>query len=126
MSLALRILLIVSSVAALFFCASKIKRSTLKIDTAIFWFVLSTIIVLLSVFPQLAIGLSNLLGIESPANFVFLVMIFLLLVKTFQQTLTIAKIESKLETITFEIARNKFEKDEYQMTAAIESAVQDK
>ena len=109
MSVALRIVLIVFSVGALFFCASKIRKSTLKIDASIYWFVLSVIIVLLSLFPQIAIRLSEVLGIESPANFVFLVMIFLLLVKVFQQSLKIAELESKIERIVYETAKSKFD-----------------
>ena len=38
--------------------------------------VLSVLFVVLSIFPQIAIGLSELIGIQSPINMIFLIIIF--------------------------------------------------
>ena len=110
MSIELRIALIVFSVLGLYFCITRIRRSAMKIDDVLFWAVLSGLILLLSLFPGIAIAFSEKLGIESPANFVFLIMIFLLLYKVFMQTLTISKLEIKLEKLAREYALSSYNK----------------
>ena len=83
MSLILRIVLIVVSLFVTAFVIRKIRKTQLHIDDAIYWIFFALILVLLSIFPEIAIWASKLLEIESPANFVFMVMIFLLMLKLF-------------------------------------------
>ena len=83
MSLALQIVLIAVSFLVLLFVLKKIRRSQLYIDDAIYWIVSAFLLLILSIFPQIALWASDLLEIQSPANFVFLVMIFMVLVKLF-------------------------------------------
>lgn len=109
MSICLRIILIIVSLCSLTFCASKIRRSSLKSDSTIFWFALAMVIVLLSLFPNIAIYFSALIGVESPANFIFLVMIFLLFYKVFQQTLAISKLEEQIEKMAYAIAKQRID-----------------
>jgi hypothetical protein len=45
-----------------------------------------------------------LIGIESPANFVFLVIIFILLLKVFMMSLKISLLEHKLRTLVQNVA----------------------
>lgn len=109
MSICLRIILIIVSLCSLTFCASKIRRASLKSDSTIFWFALAMVIVLLSLFPNIAIYFSALIGVESPANFIFLVMIFLLFYKVFQQTLAISKLEEQIEKMAYAIAKQRID-----------------
>ena len=80
MSIVLRITLIVVSFLVLLFVLKKIRRTQLYIDDAIFWIVFSALLLVISIFPQLAVWATDLLGIQSPANFVFLFMIFVVLI----------------------------------------------
>ena len=100
MSVILRILLIAVSGLMLLFSLRKIRRAQLRIEDSLFWIVLSLCTVILSLFPQLAYGASRLLGIASPTNLVFLVFIFILLVKSFCQSLQISRLESRLAVLT--------------------------
>ena len=109
MSIALRVLLIVFSLATLTFCVRRIRASSMLVDDAMFWFALTGAITLLALFPQIGVRLSALLGIESPANLVFLVMIFLLMVKVFSQALRLAQMQTKLERIVQEMAMQRLE-----------------
>lgn len=109
MSVALRILLIVFSLATMVFCVRRIRASSMLIDDAMFWFLLTGTITLLALFPQIGVGLSAMLGVESPANLVFLVMIFLLMVKVFSQSLRLARLQTKLERLSQEIALQRLE-----------------
>ena len=99
MSPILRILLIAVSALMLVFSLRKIRRSQLRIEDSLFWLVLSLATVILSIFPQLADWLSRALGILSPTNLVFLVFIFILLVKSFFQSLQQSRLESRLTAL---------------------------
>jgi len=106
MSLYLRIALIVISVATMFFVLRKIRKSQMRIDDAVSWILISLVLVVLSVFPYIAIKASELLGVISASNFVFLCIIFILLVKIFLLSLKLSQLDSKLQTLiqTYAIA----------------------
>ena len=75
----LRVLLFVCSMLSLIFVIRRLKKAQVQLYDTIFWIALSVLFVLLSIFPQIAIGLSKLIGIQSPINMIFLIIIFVLL-----------------------------------------------
>ena len=83
MTMTLRILLILVSVATFLQMMHKIRQSKIQIESAIFWIVLALVLVAFSVFPSIADFAAHCLGIYSTANFLFLFAIFLLIVKVF-------------------------------------------
>lgn len=107
MSSYLKILLIVISILTQFFVFRKIRKAQLQIEDAIFWLLVSAGLVFISIFPYSVIMISELIGIESPANFVFLSIIFILLIKVFIMSIKMSQLEHKLRTITQEIAITK-------------------
>ncbi|MEE1314230.1 MAG: DUF2304 domain-containing protein [Faecalimonas sp.] len=113
MGIVLRLVLIGVSVLTFIYVIHKVRKSQMKIEGAIFWFLLAGLIMLFAFFPILAHTAANLLGIESPSNFIFLLMIFLLIIKNFSLSLKEAKLEHKIEILTAEIAiwRNETEKN---------------
>lgn len=113
MSVALRTILIIMSVLMLTFIVRKIRKSRLKIEYSLFWIVVSVIILILSIFPQIVVKLAVLLGIVSPVNFIYLVIIFILLVHGFYQTQKTSQLENMIQNLTEEIAvRKEMENDE--------------
>ena len=90
MTITLRISLIVASVLLLLYTVRKIRKSQLDIDDTVFWIVFPAFLLLISIFPGIAVSASRLLGIESPANFIFLAVIALLLVKLFGLTVELS------------------------------------
>ena len=104
MSLYLRILLIVMSFLAAVYAVHQIRTSQMKIENAIYWFMFIPIVVVLSIFPELAMILARILGIESPVNLIYLAMIFLLLVKVFSQSIKISQMEYKIGILAQEAA----------------------
>ena len=104
MSGPLRIILIAVSLLSVVFCLYKIRKSKLKIDYSLFWIVFSVLLLVISVFPQIPFFLSDLCGIQSPVNFIFLFMIFILLILLFKQTLKISHLEEMVQNLTEEIA----------------------
>ncbi len=111
MSLFFRVILIVASVLTLFYIVHKIRKSQLRIENALFWVVFAFVLVILGIFPQIAIGLSNLIGLQSPANLVFLLIIFILMVRLFQMTIEISRLEDKLRNLIQHEAIREHKKD---------------
>ena len=69
-----------------------------------FWVFFALLLVVFSVFPQAANWLSDLVGTMSTANFIFLLMIFLLLIKCFSMSMRISQLETKLKELVQKIA----------------------
>ena len=76
MSLVLRIVLIVVAILSFVFVLRKIRKAQVRIEDILFWLVVSLGVLILGIFPKIAYWFSNILGIMSPTNFVFLVFIF--------------------------------------------------
>ena len=104
MSVALRIFLIAVSFLTAFFVLRKIKKSQFVIGDTLFWAFFCLLLLILAIFPQIAIKTASLIGIVSPANLVYLVIIFLLLVKVFNLSAKISQVESKLTELAEEYA----------------------
>lgn len=99
MSIALRILLIFAALFVLFFITRQIRQSKFSAKESIYWLGLCFILVIMALFPWLVYQCSNLLGIQSPSNFVFLIIIAILLVKEFSLQSEIASLRTKLTNI---------------------------
>ena len=104
MSIALRVLLIIVSVMNTLNILRRIRKSKLQIHYSIFWLVFSMILIVIAVFPQIVIKLAQIIGFQSPANMVFLLVIFALMFKSFQSTLEISQLQYKIEELTQKIA----------------------
>ena len=99
MSTVLRIILIIVSVLSFAYVMTKIRKSQLQIEDSIFWMVMAVILVIISIFPDIAYFMSDLLGIGAPVNFIFLAIIFVLLVKLFSLSIKISQLEDKIRTL---------------------------
>ena len=104
MSLELRIVLIVASVLAVIYALAKIRKAELKIDDAFYWVFSSVLLLVMSIFPTVTYFLSELLGIQSPSNFVFLFMIFMILVKLFAISIDLSIQKRRLNSLIQKIA----------------------
>lgn len=104
MSGPLRIILVVVSFISIIFCLYRIRKSKLKITYSLFWIAFSCLLFVISIFPQIPFFFSNLCGIQSPVNFVFLFMIFILLFELFKLTTKISHLEEMIEELSEEIA----------------------
>lgn len=93
----LRILLLVVPLLSFVAVLHRIRKSQMKIEDAVSWILLACLLVLMGVFPQAIVWLARVVGVESPANLVFLIIIFILLLKIFQLSIKVSKIEAKLE-----------------------------
>lgn len=115
MSLALRILLLIFSIGFVYFVLRRIHKDQLKIQDSVFGIVLSLVVLLLALFPQIAIHMAQQLGIISPVNFVFLVFIFCAFVKIFSMASKISNLEDKLNSLSYDEAIRKKSEQELQI-----------
>lgn len=112
MSIYIRVLLIIGAVLMLAFMLKKIRQSKLKIEYIIFWIVFSTLLVIIGIFPQVISWISRVLGFQAPINLVFLLIIFVLIIKLFFNTLQISALENKVDSLAQQIAIDrKLDKD---------------
>lgn len=114
MSLSLRIVLVLFSIGTALYVFRKIRKSQMQISDSLFWIIFSCILVVLSIFPQIAIYACGWLGVLSPVNFVYLAIIFLLLLKVFSMSIKISVLDNKLQNLVQEYAirRNIEEKED--------------
>lgn len=99
MSIALRVLLFIGAAWMAYYMLRKIRKAQMQIEDALFWIIVAFMFVLLGTFPSVAVFAASVLGIQSPANLVFLVTIFLLLLKVFALTKKVSILEHKFKNL---------------------------
>lgn len=104
MTLTLRIVLILVSLGTFYLIMRKIRQSKVQIESAIFWIVLAIVLVIYSLFPQVADFCAHVLGIYATTNFLFLFAIFILIVKVFYMTIHISQLETKVKELVQQMA----------------------
>ena len=104
MSSVLRILLLLTGIITAIWILRRIRKSKVKMEDAIYWVCLAAVLFLMGTFPGLTYWLSELLGIQTPVNCVFLLIIALLIEKIFTLSIKLSQMEDKVEVISAEIA----------------------
>ena len=122
MSIMLRVLLITMSVLSLFYVISKIRNSKMQIEYSIFWILMSFVMIIMSVFPEIVYWITTTMRMISPANVVYLFIIAILLVKSFMMTIEISKLEDKVKDLVKQIGIN--EKIQKEIQDEVESQIQ--
>lgn len=100
----LRVILITGAILLMAFMLKRIRQSKLKIEYTVFWITFSGVLVIMGIFPKLFYKISDFLGFQSPINMIYLVIIFILIVKMFFMTLQISQLENKIDSLTQQIA----------------------
>ena len=111
MTIVFRIVLIAVAVLSLLYMMRKIHQSKLQIEHSIFWFIFSIVILIMAIFPILPTLLAKLLGIQSTVNLVFLIIIFVLIIRLFQVSMQLSKIENRLKNFVQHEAIREREED---------------
>lgn len=118
MSDTLRLLLFVAAIVTGGWILHKIRKLQVKMQDAIFWVIFAAILFILGIFPEACYWLTDRLGIMSPANLIFLVVIFLLMEKVFTLSIVVSQLEEKVSVLSAEIAlrsnaaKKRLDKDE--------------
>lgn len=104
MTMTLRIVVIVASVLTTAMILRKIRQSKLQIEDSLFWIGFSGLLLVFSLFPALPMYLSKLAGTQTPANFIYMAVIFLLILKMFQMSIKMSQLETKIKELVQEMA----------------------
>lgn len=102
MTWTLRVILILVSLLVSIYVVIKIQKSQIKIEDSLYWIFFSALLLMFSFFPKMAYTLSDWLGIETPVNFVFLLIIFLLVLKVFSLSIKNSILEYKVSILAEE------------------------
>lgn len=88
----------------LFYVLLRLRKLRVKMEDTIFWICFAVLVAILGVVPEIAYWMSWVLKIISPANFVFLVIIALLIEKLFTVSMKLSLLEEKVTVLAAEIA----------------------
>ena len=109
MSIVLRIVLILGALLALSIVVRKVRKSKIRIADSVYWVCAAVLLLVLAIFPGIAFFFSGLLGFLSPSNFVFVVVIALMLLKLFNLACDGSRLTDKVEQLSQELALSKKE-----------------
>ncbi|MBE5981770.1 MAG: DUF2304 domain-containing protein [Paenibacillaceae bacterium] len=118
MTFLLRCVLICVSLVLTVYVLGRIRHSKMRIEDSIFWVMFSMLLVVFSIFPKVADFISSLVGTYSTANFIFTLMIFILLTKVFFQSIKISQLERRVTELIQMLALDKeeaIEKEEHKL-----------
>ncbi len=104
MSIAMRVLLIAGSVLTAVYVLLGVRRSRMRTEDSVFWLLFSVILVLMGVFPGAVMAFAEWIGVQSAANLVFLVIIFLLILKIFLMDQRISRLQQQSARIAQRMA----------------------
>lgn len=104
MSHTLRLLLLVTALLTAVWILRKIRRLKVRMEDAIYWVVVAVLLAVLGIFPEVSYYLTRKLGMISPSNLIFLVIIFLLMEKVFTLSILVSQLEDKVTVLSAEVA----------------------
>lgn len=104
MSITLRALCVVGSAITFWIITRRIRKASVSIDDSIFWIVFSLALLIVAIFPQIPSFFARLFGFQATSNFVFLVVITILLMREFTSSLRISHLNSRLNELIEEQA----------------------
>ncbi len=108
----LRVFLFLASVFISIWILRKIRKAKAKVEDSLFWILFSFMLIVLSLFPQIAYWLSGLLGVQSPVNFVFLAVLFAMILKIFRLSIRVSQMESKQQELAQRYAIDRLSESE--------------
>ena len=98
----IRVCLVLGSLITATYILRRVRLAKVQIEDTIF----SGILLILAIFPGIAYWAAYLLGFQSPINFVYIVIIFLLLAKQFFMSIRLSQLDSKVRILTQRVALN--------------------
>ena len=112
MTMLLRVVLIVVSVATTWMILRRIRTSKMRIEDSIFWIGFSCMLILFSLFPQIVYLMTDLTGIQTPVNFIFLFIIFVLILRLFRITVKLSQLETRVREMAMHLALEEKKQEE--------------
>jgi hypothetical protein len=99
-----RLLFVILAIAILILVLDLMRRSVLREKYAVVWLLTALAFIIFATWPAFVTRLSSGLGFETPSNFVFGLVIVLLLGVVMQLSLEVGKLEDKVQILADESA----------------------
>lgn len=125
MSYYLRFVILMASILTLIYVIAKIRKAQIQLQDSLFWLFLGVVFVIMGLFPQVVYFFTRKMGFQAPVNLIFLVMIFILLIKVFLSSIKISQLENKLDTLVQELAVSENLKNEEDLKKEKQPNLQD-
>lgn len=100
----LRGTLVLCAFLMLVFVIRKLRKAQFDTSDSVFWLLMVGCLLLVAIFPQVAYFFSDLLGIQSPSNFIFLAVIGLLTIREFTMQAQLVQLRRKISVLVQETA----------------------
>lgn len=100
----LQIVMIIASIFFLLAILFSLRKNSMSIKNSIAWLLLPIVFLFIAIFPTPIEKLSHLLGFEISSNFIFLIIIGLLVIICFYLTVIISQLQTKITKLIQEIA----------------------
>ncbi len=104
MSNTMQILVLIGTFVFVIYVLLRIHKLKIKMEDAIFWIFFTVVVAVLGTIPQVTYWLSAVLGIQSPVNLVYLMIIGLLVEKLFTLSANLSILEEKVTILSAEVA----------------------
>jgi len=104
MSQGLRICMLIAGVMTALWLAYRIRKSKLRTEDAIYWIFMATFMLVVGIWPRIIFRFAKFLGIQSPINCLFLLIIALLIEKLFTVSIQLSQLQEKFEELVAEVA----------------------
>lgn len=104
MSIELRVVLLFAATFSIGWIITRIRKAKVRLEDTFFWMVMSVVLLVLGLFPKVSYWLSSILGVISPANLVFFIMICLLFEKLLTMSIMHSQMQDKYMTMAAEMA----------------------
>lgn len=112
----LQIEMIIASIILLLLIVVSLKKNTISIKSSIAWLLLPVVFLIIAIFPDPLTDFSHWLGFETFSNFIFVVVIALLIIICFFLTVTISHQQAKIIKLIQELAIVKKEQNDHKKT----------
>ncbi len=99
MSLLFSATLLIGALLTFSLILRKIRKAEVTIADSTFWFLFALSLVLMGVFRQIPFFFADLFSIESPANFVFVYVIAVLVIREFYATVEVSQLRAKVRNL---------------------------
>ena len=104
MSPLFRVIILLVCLGTTLFLHRSIRKSKMRIEESIFWLLFSILLLVFAIFPFVPDFMAMSLGIYSTPNFLFLLVIFILLLRLFHTHVELGKLEEKVNRIVQDMA----------------------
>ena len=111
MPISLRIVLIVLSIVFVIGVLYCVNHKKMQLQFSLIWLLISLILILIAIFPQIVYFIAKITGIKTASNLVYLMGIIILFVIIINLTIKISKQSAQIHDLIQEFSIYKFQKE---------------